>query len=128
MSLTVSRIVAGTLGLLIGAASALACYVQAASGGMVFVIPAVLFALALSASWYALVGAQVLAPIGWCLLAGLVTGAAVAPLVGAAAAVIFYPGNNLAPLLGAFIVGPAGFLLGCIGGIVWFEFRRRRPA
>jgi hypothetical protein len=38
---------------------------------------------------------------------------------------IFTPGANQGPLLGIFITGPLGFLLGAAGGaIYWFKTRR----
>jgi len=41
---------------------------------------------------------------------------------------IFAPGANQGPLLGLFITGPLGFLLGGVGGFVYGLMRRGEPA
>ena len=56
------------------------------------------------------------------LLIGLVAGA-ICLVLGFVGPLIFTPENNLGPLLGIFITGPAGFILGCIGGFVWTRLR-----
>ncbi len=41
--------------------------------------------------------------------------------------IIFMPGANQGPLLGIFITGPLGFILGAVGGaIYWLVWGRRR--
>lgn len=40
--------------------------------------------------------------------------------------IIFLPGANQGPLLGIFITGPLGFLLGGIGGFVYWLVKRRK--
>ena len=39
---------------------------------------------------------------------------------------IFTPGANQGPMLGIFITGPLGFLLGGIGGFVYWLIQKRR--
>jgi len=56
------------------------------------------------------------------LLIGLVAGV-ICLVLGFVGPLIFTPENNLGPLLGIFITGPAGFILGCIGGFVWTRLR-----
>lgn len=41
---------------------------------------------------------------------------------------IFAPGANQGPLLGLFITGPLGFLLGGIGGLVYWQAKERKGA
>jgi hypothetical protein len=59
------------------------------------------------------------------LLAGLVVGV-VSFLAGFVGPIILRPDSNQGPLLGIFITGPAGFVLGGVGGFVWS--RRGREA
>jgi len=40
--------------------------------------------------------------------------------------ILFAPDANQGPLLGIFITGPLGFLLGAVGGAVYWFARRRR--
>jgi len=42
--------------------------------------------------------------------------------------IIFMPGANQGPLLGIFITGPLGFILGAIGGSVYWLLQGRRRA
>ena len=43
--------------------------------------------------------------------------------------IIFDPGANQGPLLGIFITGPIGFLLGAVaGGVYWYRRRERLTA
>ena len=59
------------------------------------------------------------------LLGALVTGA-VAFSAGFFGPIVFAPGANQGPLLGIFITGPLGFVLGAIGGAIhWFARERR---
>jgi len=41
--------------------------------------------------------------------------------------IIFMPGANQGPLLGIFITGPLGFVLGGIGGAVYWRVRGPKP-
>jgi hypothetical protein len=52
------------------------------------------------------------------LLAGLVVGV-VSFLAGFVGPIILRPDSNQGPLLGIFITGPVGFVLGGLGGFVW---------
>ena len=45
-------------------------------------------------------------------------------LIGFVGPIIFAPQANQGPLLGLFITGPAGALLGFIGGVLFVQFRR----
>lgn len=40
---------------------------------------------------------------------------------------IFMPDANQGPMLGIFITGPLGFILGCILGAVFLVMRKRDP-
>ena len=62
----------------------------------------------------ALVGAAVLGAIGFC--------------AGFFGPIIFAPGANQGPLLGIFITGPLGFLLGAVGGVVYWLVKGRKSA
>jgi hypothetical protein len=53
--------------------------------------------------------------------AGLLGGAGF--LAGYAGPMIFAPDANQGPLLGIFITGPAGFVIGAIGGAFWARRR-----
>jgi hypothetical protein len=62
------------------------------------------------------------------VLGALVTGA-VAFSVGFFGPIIFTPNANQGPLLGIFITGPLGLVLGAVGGaIYWFVRKPRSPA
>ena len=60
----------------------------------------------------ALVGAAVLGAIGFC--------------AGFFGPIIFAPEANQGPLLGIFITGPLGFLLGAVGGVVYWLVNERK--
>lgn len=66
------------------------------------------------------------------LLRSVVLGALVTGVVGFAAGffgpIIFAPGANQGPLLGIFITGPLGVLLGAIGGGIYWLTHRNRAA
>jgi hypothetical protein len=57
----------------------------------------------------------------------LMTGA-IAFLVGFFGPIVFTPHANQGPLLGIFITGPLGFILGGIGGALYWFLRRDRTA
>ncbi len=57
-------------------------------------------------------GAIVLGAIGFC--------------AGFFGPIIFTPGANQGPLLGIFITGPLGFILGGVGGFIYWLAKRRR--
>lgn len=40
--------------------------------------------------------------------------------------IVFAPGANQGPLLGIFITGPLGFLLGAVGGGIYWALRRKK--
>jgi len=60
------------------------------------------------------IGAFILGVVGFC--------------AGFFGPLIFKPDANQGPLLGIFITGPLGFVLGAIGGGVWWFMRRKRGA
>ena len=64
------------------------------------------------------------------LIACIVYGAVILGGLGFSAGffgpIIFAPGANQGPLLGIFIAGPIGFLLGGMGGFVYWWIRVRR--
>lgn len=62
----------------------------------------------------ALVGAAVLGAVGFC--------------AGFFGPIIFTPEANQGPLLGIFITGPLGFLLGAVGGVVYWLGKGRESA
>ena len=53
---------------------------------------------------------------------GLATGA-ICLVAGFVGPLIFTPEANQGPLLGIFITGPGGFVLGSVGGFVWTRAR-----
>lgn len=59
------------------------------------------------------------------LLGALVTGA-VAFSIGFFSPMIFTPGANQGPLLGIFITGPLGVIVGAVGGALYWSVRKRR--
>ena len=83
-------------------------------------IGAVLLAIGLFALWFAVFvdNARERARMKGTLLIGVVIGL-VCFLAGFVGPIIFMPESNQGPLLGIFITGPAGFVLGCLGGFVW---------
>jgi len=83
-------------------------------------IGGVLLLVGLFAFWFALLGndADELVHMKRTLLAGLVVGV-VSFLAGFVGPIILRPDSNQGPLLGIFITGPAGFILGGLGGFVW---------
>ena len=62
----------------------------------------------------ALFGAVVLGAIGFC--------------AGFFGPLIFAPGANQGPLLGIFFTGPLGFLLGGVGGVVYWLVKRKKSS
>jgi hypothetical protein len=60
------------------------------------------------------------------LLPALVVGG-ISFAIGFFGPIMWAPEANQGPLLGIFITGPAGFVLGLVGGIAW-EWRRRQSA
>ena len=48
-------------------------------------------------------------------------------LAGFVGPIIFAPDANQGPLLGIFITGPLGFVVGILLGIIFFAIRRKRP-
>jgi hypothetical protein len=59
------------------------------------------------------------------LLGALVTGG-IAFSAGFFGPILFAPGANQGPLLGIFITGPLGFILGAVGGAIYWFARGRR--
>jgi len=71
--------------------------------------------------------AQALPPrgLGECVLLGALLTGAIAFTIGFAGPIIIDPRTVQGPMLGIFITGPLGFVLGAIGGAVyWFISQR----
>jgi hypothetical protein len=68
---------------------------------------------------------SLVAPLGAVVLGALITGA-IGFCGGFFGPLIFTPGANQGPLLGLFITGPLGFVLGGIGGGIYWAARGRQ--
>lgn len=85
------------------------------------------YLVALAAGWYtwtrtAAVDASLSRSVGyWALVVG-----AIGFVGGFFGPMIFVPGANQGPMLGIFITGPAGALIGAIGGFIHWLVRRNR--
>lgn len=62
----------------------------------------------------AMVGAVLLGSAGFC--------------AGFFGPMIFAPGANQGPMLGIFFTGPLGFLLGAVGGVIYWFVKARKEA
>jgi hypothetical protein len=84
-------------------------------------------AIAMAAGWYAwtrtaAVDSSLTRSVGyWALVIG-----AIGFVGGFFGPMLFAPGANQGPLLGIFITGPAGVLIGAIGGLVHWLVQRKR--
>ena len=47
-------------------------------------------------------------------------------IAGFVGPIVFKPDSNQGPLLGIFITGPGGFILGAIAGAIWAQFRKKK--
>jgi hypothetical protein len=47
-------------------------------------------------------------------------------IAGFVGPIVFKPDSNQGPLLGIFITGPGGFILGTIAGAIWAQFRKKK--
>ena len=116
------RFAAAALGL---AAILLAVTSMVRAGSDVFavMIQALLLTGAAFLLWFAALGNQPSerTKLARTLQIGAVVGG-IAFVAGFVGPLLFSPGSNQGPLLGIFITGPAGFILGCIGGLVWTKF------
>ena len=85
------------------------------------------YACAMAAGWYAWtrtasVNSSLTRSVGyWALVVG-----AIGFVGGFFGPMIFAPGANQGPMLGIFITGPAGVILGAIGGLIYGLVRRKR--
>jgi hypothetical protein len=84
------------------------------------------YAIAMAAGWYtwtrtAAVDSSLTRSVGyWALVIG-----AIGFVGGFFGPMLFAPGANQGPLLGIFITGPGGVLIGAIGGLVrWLVLRK----
>ena len=82
---------------------------------------------ALGAGWYvwAKLG-SVSANLASCIFSGALLLGGVGFSAGFFGPIIFSPGANQGPLLGLFITGPMGFLLGGLAGLVYWLTREER--
>ena len=94
--------------------------VRADSDVFAMMIQALLLTGAAFLLWFAALGNQPSerTKLARTLQIGAVVGG-IALVAGFFGPLLFSPGSNQGPLLGIFITGPAGFVLGCIGGLVW---------
>jgi hypothetical protein len=92
-------------------------------------IPSIVSLLcAIACGWFAWkrLGATPVGLIASSLYGAIMLGA-IAFCAGFFGPIIFTPGANQGPLLGIFITGPLGFLIGGIGGVIyWFTKKRTR--
>ena len=59
------------------------------------------------------------------LSGGLILGG-VAFCAGFIGPIVFAPGANQGPLLGIFITGPLGFVLGLVGGFIYWRIKKKK--
>ena len=127
------RILVGTIGLLIAGHQINVVYgffTGPYSNWYAYPLNASVITLGLLALWYALAGPQDLDRIGRTLAVGLLVGA-VGLVAGIAYGGIVLPlsgrrPGNLYPLIGILMTGPAGFVLGCLGAVLWRKILPRR--
>lgn len=62
-----------------------------------------------------------------CIFLGAASGAGMGFFAGFFGPLIFTPEANSGPLLGLFITGPLGFLLGGAGGFIYWQIKRKKP-
>ena len=84
------------------------------------------FLCAASVGWFAWrrLSAEPRGPIASAFLGAVVLGA-IGFSAGFFGPLLFTPEANQGPLLGIFITGPLGFLLGAVGGLVWWRTKGR---
>jgi hypothetical protein len=127
VGMLLGRVIAGAIGLLVLFTGLRALFLSH-PGRMdllfVLLFQALIQTIALLALWFAAVGqvATERKMIGRTLLTGLTVGV-VALLAGFFGPLIFTPQSNQGSLLGIFITGPAGFVLGCIAAFIWCRVR-----
>jgi hypothetical protein len=94
-------------------------FLEGSLSASLFLLPTPLAELTLAALllWFALGGSSraVRHRLGSALLWGSVVGG-VGFLLGFFGPLVLQPNSNQGPLLGIFVTGPLGFVLGCIGG------------
>lgn len=64
--------------------------------------------------------------LGWAVAQGALLLGAIGFVAGFFGPMIFTPGANQGPMLGIFITGPGGAVLGAVGGAIWWIARDRR--
>lgn len=63
--------------------------------------------------------------LGWAVGRGALLLGAIGFVAGFFGPMIFAPGANQGPMLGIFITGPGGAVLGAVGGAIWWSARER---
>jgi len=63
-------------------------------------------------------------PFRSAVLGGIILGG-ISFLAGFLGPIIFTPGANQGPLLGIFITGPAGFVIGMVAGLIYGKYRSK---
>jgi hypothetical protein len=76
--------------------------------------------------WKWQTGASSLRGLGRCVGMGAVATGVLGFFIGFVGPMVFAPGANQGPLLGILITGPVGFVLGALGGGVYWAVRRSR--
>lgn len=61
------------------------------------------------------------------IMGGIIVGS-IAFLIGFLGPIIFTPESNQGPLLGIFITGPLGFIVGLISGAIYWKIKQRKQA
>ena len=117
--LLIGRIAAG----LIGVVPVYLAYLSVVRTGHDLIstmIQAILIVIAFYLLWYAVLGhlPSERAKLARTLVIALIIGA-IGLVGGYVGPLIVTPGANQGPLLGIFITGPIGFVLGSIGGFIW---------
>jgi hypothetical protein len=78
--------------------------------------------------WKRKPGARLPGSLAGCVGKGAVATGVIGFTAGFVGPMIFAPSSNQGPLLGIFITGPLGLVLGAVGGGIYWMVRRRNAA